>query len=185
VKWKTLEAKMRAGAKDGSVAAGVAGVPHLKDFNTEMAAGHLVKFGEFRGHILSLYSGSRDFGVLSDAQRAVWSTLAADYAADPEAFKVKHAKEEEVFRDMKKTFAPLSYAGRVFLPSDFKSGVCSPLHWIYVVRAHARGKVHFKGKTLEEQGAYVQKILEHAPVFCEMAGIIVSVAASVEPAATV
>lgn len=57
--------------------------------------------------------------------------------------------------------ARLRSPGPVFKAEDFKGGSVDLLTWVYVLRAHCRGRVHFHGKTLEQQEDLLTKALEH------------------------
>ena len=52
-------------------------------------------------------------------------------------------------------------------PDDFKGGAISPLTWLYALRAHMRKvpRLHLHGKTLDEQGAYLERAITKAPTF--------------------
>lgn len=52
----------------------------------------------------------------------------------------------------------------VFHASDFKGGTVDLITWLYALRSHCRGRVHFKGKTSEQQEYFIQKALEKAPL---------------------
>lgn len=65
--------------------------------------------------------------------------------------------------------------GKVFKAEDFKGGACSPLTWVYVLRAHFRKvpRIHLRC-TLDEQAAMMEAALREAPTL--FAGLF-----SVEP----
>jgi hypothetical protein len=64
-----------------------------------------------------------------------------------------------------KEIGNLTRPGRgVFRPEDFKGGSTSFETWVHALRAHSRGRVHFKGKTLEQQEALIQAALKAAPM---------------------
>lgn len=51
----------------------------------------------------------------------------------------------------------------IFSKDEFKGGAISAISWLYALRAHSRGKVHFHKKTLEQQGEWLEKAIKAAP----------------------
>ena len=169
-KWNTLNLLMMKGTKDGCLIATVAGVPHLASPAVEWAAAQLRTEGKLSGVVGFMFHGSHNYSM-TEKDRDLVKLLMAECDKDPAAFKEKTTKELDALRDVKRDFILLTSPGMIFTPDVFKGGGCKAATWLYVARAHARGKVHLKGKTYEEQADLVQKFVEASPAFCVMAGI--------------
>lgn len=172
LKWNAFNALMIAGTKSGRMAAEVAGVGYLGSWNVEMAARQLVEGGVLKGLIESRYVGSPNQPPMSEKDKETVTTLKEAYAKDPQAFKEKTTADLNALRDMSSYLFPLSLPGSLFKPEDFKGGACKAPTWIYVARAHARGKVHLKGRTFEEQDVFVQRFIAKCPQVAALAGIL-------------
>lgn len=175
--WLATHNVLLAGKKGGwGTVAALAGTPYLRDDDVRSAATHLVDYGEMKGTFLSKYIGTPNFLPMSDVSRQAIKDLLEEFAKDP-SLKEKLKADLNAFKDttsnMYKLVSPSAPGHGIYGPEDFKGGACDAATWFYVVRAHARGKVHLKGRTLEEQGVFVERFMKFAPLMAKLAGVIV------------
>ena len=73
---------------------------------------------------------------------------------------------EDRYRKAHCELSALETPGKVYKHEDFKGGCVHPASFIYALRAHLRAnpRVHFHGKTLEQQELWLKKALEHSQV---------------------
>ena len=185
-KWLATHNIILAGKKGLGTTAALAGTPHLRDDDVRLAVTQLVNYGELKGGLLSCYIGTPNFRPMADASRQAIKNLLEEFAKDP-TMTTKLKAELNAFNDIQsnlyKLSSPSAPGWGIYVPDDFKGGTCHAATWFYAARAHARGKVHLKGRTLEEQGVFIERFLKFAPVLAALAGVyVVDEAAEAEEA---
>lgn len=105
------------------------------------------------------------YNVKPEDQQA-YAGVIADWDAgklDPRELAEAFARQDAVCKEA--LFLTQPKRG-VFHADDFRGGSVDLITWIYVIRAHFRAtpRVHLKGKTVEQQGLFVQRVLEKAPL---------------------
>lgn len=104
--------------------------------------------------------------LTTQEEKAKMVKLLTEAAADPNAKEKAQAKivlDGSVTGERMRMRTPGPKVA-IFRVDDFKGGTVKESTWIYAIRAHLRGKVHLKGKTLEEQGVFIEKALARCPL---------------------
>ena len=114
---------------------------------------------------IELYRGyaAGKYNVKPEDQQA-YAAVLADWDTsklDPQELAETFARQDAICKEA--LFLTQPKRG-VFHADDFRGGSVDLITWLYALRAHCRGRLHFKGKTIEQQENFIKQAVEKAPL---------------------